>query len=85
MSARPAVHAKLVPVPAVVAAAASALRSAGETELTPEARSRMIAEAAYYRAERRGFDPGHDLEDWLAAESEVDRDRETVKLAAAAT
>ena len=27
--------------------------------------------AAYYRAERRGFVSGHELEDWLAAEAEV--------------
>jgi hypothetical protein len=32
----------------------------------------LIAQAAYYRAERRGFEAGHDAEDWLAAESEVD-------------
>jgi hypothetical protein len=32
----------------------------------------MIAQAAYYRAERRGFEPGHEAEDWLAAEGEVD-------------
>jgi len=30
-----------------------------------------IAEAAYFRAERRGFAPGHELEDWLAAETEI--------------
>jgi len=33
----------------------------------------MIAKAAYFRAERRKFEPGHELEDWLAAELEVDR------------
>jgi hypothetical protein len=33
----------------------------------------MIAEAAYLRAERRGFAPGNEHEDWLAAEAEVDR------------
>ena len=32
-----------------------------------------IAEAAYFRAERRGFAPGHELEDWLAAEDEVEQ------------
>lgn len=32
----------------------------------------MIAEAAYYRAERRGFAPGHEIENWVAAEAEVD-------------
>ena len=34
-------------------------------------RRSMIANAAYFRAERRGFEPGHELEDWLAAEIEV--------------
>jgi hypothetical protein len=33
----------------------------------------MIAEEAYLRAQRRDFLPGHELEDWLAAEAEVDR------------
>jgi DUF2934 family protein len=28
----------------------------------------MIEREAYLRAERRGFEPGHELEDWLAAE-----------------
>jgi hypothetical protein len=32
---------------------------------------RMISEAAYYRAEHRGFDPGHELEDWFAAEAQI--------------
>lgn len=31
----------------------------------------MIAEVAYYRAERRGFAPGGELQDWLEAETEV--------------
>lgn len=30
-----------------------------------------IAEAAYYLAEERGFVPGHELDDWLAAEREI--------------
>ena len=32
-----------------------------------------IAEAAYFRAKQRGFAPGHELEDWVEAESEVMR------------
>lgn len=83
MSVRAAVQAKLAPVPAVLAAAASALEMGGD--ITPEARSRMIAEAAYYMAERRGFEPGYEFEDWLAAEAEVDRDLELAGLAVAAT
>jgi hypothetical protein len=34
------------------------------------ARHRRIAERAYGRAERRGFAPGGELDDWLAAEAE---------------
>ena len=30
-----------------------------------------IAEAAYYRAESRGFEPGGEVGDWLAAEAEI--------------
>jgi sterol desaturase/sphingolipid hydroxylase (fatty acid hydroxylase superfamily) len=32
---------------------------------------RMIAEAAYYRAEKRGFAPGDEYRDWLEAEREI--------------
>ena len=35
-------------------------------------RHQMIAESAYYRAERRGFDGGRDVDDWLEAEQEID-------------
>jgi DUF2934 family protein len=38
----------------------------------PRKRAALIAEAAYYRAEKRGFAPGHEAADWLAAETEVD-------------
>ena len=38
----------------------------------PGQRAALIARAAYFRAEKRGFAPGHETEDWLAAESEVD-------------
>ncbi len=35
-------------------------------------RLKRIAEAAYRRAQQRNFAPGHDIEDWLEAEKEVD-------------
>jgi hypothetical protein len=54
------------------APAPAATASLTEVEISPEARRGMIAEAAYLRAERRGFVPGYELEDWIAAESEVD-------------
>jgi hypothetical protein len=37
-----------------------------------DTREARIAEAAYWRAERRGFAPGGELEDWLQAERELD-------------
>lgn len=30
-----------------------------------------IAVSAYYKAESRGFEPGHEIQDWLEAEAEV--------------
>lgn len=42
------------------------------TTLCAEERHRQIAEAAYYRAERRGFKGGDPFEDWLIAEAELD-------------
>jgi len=41
----------------------------GETIYLPD-RNAKIAELAYYKAERRGFEPGHELDDWLEAERE---------------
>ncbi len=40
--------------------------------LAGEDRYQMIAERAYFKAEQRGFAPGKELDDWLAAELEVD-------------
>lgn len=36
-------------------------------------RVRLVAEDAYYRAEARGFASGHELDDWLQAEAEIER------------
>jgi hypothetical protein len=41
--------------------------------VTVDRRLKMIAEAAYYRAERRGFQNGDATSDWLEAEAEIDR------------
>lgn len=41
--------------------------------IEPEKRHALICEAAYFRAERRGFCPGQELDDWLAAEGEIER------------
>ena len=43
--------------------------------LTPAERHQRICDLAYRRAELRGFAPGHEQEDWLEAEREVDAGR----------
>jgi hypothetical protein len=64
--------------PRKAAATASKTPRMGTTDNTPASfvgpgqRAALIAKAAYFRAEKRGFAPGHETEDWLAAESEVD-------------
>ena len=72
--ARPVVtapdHLPASPESAVPREKAPAKAGNGLTELTNEDLRRMIAEAAYCRAQQRGFAPGHELEDWLGAEKE---------------
>ncbi len=43
----------------------------GLSFIDPAFRHEMIATAAYYMAEQRGFVPGHESDDWIAAESTV--------------
>ena len=56
-------RARSIPAPLAEAAQAPAHRS--------DVQRTTIAEVAYYRAERRGFAPGGELQDWLEAEAEV--------------
>lgn len=37
-----------------------------------EERHDMISTAAYFRAEKRGFEGGDEMQDWLEAEAEID-------------
>ena len=46
--------------------------SAREGKISPERHQQMIAEAAYFRAERRGFAPGAESRDWLESEVEIE-------------
>jgi hypothetical protein len=39
--------------------------------ISEESRRKMVAEAAYFRAEKRGFRDGSEVQDWLAAEQEI--------------
>lgn len=70
-SLAPAVMAREPSPPPVVARPQVAPPS--RIEISADARRAMVAEAAYLRAERRGFSHGGEVEDWLAAEAEVDK------------
>jgi DUF2934 family protein len=65
-STRRAVRARKSPATSTPAATAPA------AQVSAEARRALIAAAAYLRAERRGFAPGQETDDWFAAEAEVD-------------
>jgi hypothetical protein len=43
----------------------------GLAKLSQDELNAMISRAAYLRAAQRGFEPGHEVEDWLAAEAEI--------------
>jgi len=47
--------------------------SSSHTTAPPVDRYASIAQAAYFRSQHRGFKPGREIEDWLAAEAEVDQ------------
>jgi hypothetical protein len=66
----PAASSAAAATPGIIAEMASPI--ATELPVDPAAKSLMIAEAAYYCAEQRGFEPGHELEDWLEAEARID-------------
>jgi Protein of unknown function (DUF2934). len=48
----------------------SLLNYSGDIDLKDEFR-KMVAVNAYYRAEKRGFEPGHEMDNWLEAEREI--------------
>lgn len=53
-------------------AANKTLEEYTETLVDPDEREKMIAEAAYYRAEQHGFDPTCVEDDWYEAEKYID-------------
>ena len=58
------------------AAAKKVSKKTSETaglNITAEERWKMIAVAAYHRAEKRNFEPGNELGDWAEAEKEIEK------------
>jgi hypothetical protein len=64
-AARNEVGRAVVPAPKVLTTRSAPL-------IPASLRSDMIRDAAYFRAEARGFAPGKEIEDWLAAEQDVE-------------
>lgn len=49
----------------------AASRPGAGPAFSAQERERLVAQAAYFRAEKRGFAPGCELQDWVEAEAEV--------------
>lgn len=49
----------------------SIVRSETRTNIVPISVDEEIRRLAYLMSERRGFEPGHETEDWLTAEHEI--------------
>ncbi|HEV7614170.1 MAG TPA: DUF2934 domain-containing protein [Steroidobacteraceae bacterium] len=49
--------------------------------IDPTVRRQLVAAEAYFRAERRGFAAGNELEDWIAAEAAVDSRLQQMRVA----
>jgi hypothetical protein len=49
--------------------------------MTDDVRRQLVAAEAYFRAERRGFVAGNELEDWIAAEAVVDSQLQQMRVA----
>jgi hypothetical protein len=65
--------------PAVAKKAASAAKpaatkkAAAKITVSLEQRYKMICDAAYFKAEKRGFSPENETQDWLDAEAEINK------------
>ena len=70
-AAKPKVAKAKTAVPVEKAPAAKRSVKAPMLPISPEQRYRMIAEAAYYIAERRSFAPGDPAADWAQAEMQI--------------
>ena len=49
----------------------SAVVNKSKSRLNEKDRNAHVAVSAYYKAQARGFEPGSELTDWLAAEMDV--------------
>ncbi|MBA2479914.1 MAG: DUF2934 domain-containing protein [Planctomycetes bacterium] len=52
--------------------ATSAAAAPAKKPVDAKERYKLIAETAYYLAQKRNFAPGHEVQDWTTAEKQVD-------------
>jgi hypothetical protein len=73
---------KLAPVKTAIAEAKPEIKQSVKKEVaqktapvivSPDHRKHMIATAAYFIAQRRGFSGGYEVQDWITAEIEIDK------------
>ncbi len=60
-----------IPVIGIESALESASRELASSEIEGEDKLSCIAVLAYYKAEARSYEPGHEMQDWLDAEAEI--------------
>lgn len=71
-TATKAAPAPAAPAPAAPSAKPAAIKPANMVKpVSAGDRARMVAEAAYFTAEKRGFTPGRAEQDWAEAERQV--------------
>ncbi len=70
LKAGPGNPGQAAPKPAASAKSKSGKHGANDL-VTPEERHGMIATAAYFHTEQRGFTQGYELEDWIFGEAEI--------------
>lgn len=54
------------------AASGATMAASGKSQFSQRDRYEMIAKMAYFRAEKRGFEPGWEQQDWLESEKLID-------------
>lgn len=69
--AAPKTSGRGVTVPVKAKQAKAEERPVSGPAISAEEREKFVAQAAYFRAEKRGFAPGYELQDWIEAEAEV--------------
>ena len=69
--AKHAVDSAPIPVIGIEPVLETACRELNSSEIEGEDKLSCIAVAAYYKAEARGYEPGHEMQDWLDAEAEI--------------